>query len=150
MSSGPSLRLLVVEDDVPVARALERTLTRDGHDVLVVGTCAAARAATGPFDCAVLDVHLPDGNGVELAADLLTIATSIVFFSGSSDAPTRLAACDFGTFVPKHAGIDELVRALLDSVREAAEESLAAGAEDTPNGTSSPRLRTGKRRKPRF
>jgi DNA-binding NarL/FixJ family response regulator len=102
----------------------------------------------------VLDVDLPDGNGLTLARALLGTAThAVVFFSGSSNPQVRLDACDLGTFVPKSAGIDELRQVVLESVQEAVEEELAAGAEDTPvegRSPDRPRTRTGKRVKKRF
>lgn len=153
MSSTRALSILVVEDDLLLARALVRTLTRDGHHVQLATSCFEAVKITGRFDCAVLDIDLPDGSGLTLARALLGTATPVVvFFSGSSDPQVRLDACDLGTFVPKSAGIDELRQVVRESVQEAAEE-LAAGAEDTPvEGWSPdrPRTRTGKRVKKRF
>jgi DNA-binding response OmpR family regulator len=151
MSSTRGLSILVVEDDPLLARAVVRALTHHGHDVQLTMTCADALKAPGPFDCAVLDIDLPDGDGLSLAHPLLeSTARVVVFFSGSSDQSVRLAACDLGTFVPKSAGVDELCRAVLETVEEAAEGWLAAGAEDTPlelRNATSPRARTGKRRK---
>lgn len=113
------LRLMVVEDDAIIARAVQRTLAKRGHEVVVASSCGAARALNGGFDCAVLDVHLPDGNGVDLARDIAgRAARVVVFFSGSSDENTRLKASTFGRFVTKSSGIDALERAIADAVSE--------------------------------
>ncbi len=58
---------MLVEDDAPTRSALERIYTRRGWVVDVAGTVAEARAmlARRP-DCLVLDLMLPDGDGVEV------------------------------------------------------------------------------------
>jgi two-component system catabolic regulation response regulator CreB len=150
MASTRALRILVVEDDALVGRALRRALTERGHRVELAITCGEARGATGPFDCAVLDIDLPDGSGLDLARELLgTVSPAVVFFSGSDDPQVRLDASDLGTFVPKSAGVEQLEEIVKESVEEAAEE-LAAGAEDTPvpqGEPGLPRTRTGPRKK---
>ncbi|OJV78501.1 MAG: DNA-binding response regulator [Cellulomonas sp. 73-92] len=70
----PPLRVAVVEDQ-PLYRAmLARTLEAHErlHVVASVGTVAEARAALGtlPVDVAVLDIDLPDGNGIALGVQL--------------------------------------------------------------------------------
>src|SRR5690348_12159473 len=50
-----SQRLLVVEDDVTVARALSRSLARRGYSVVIARSCAAARALSERFEFAILD-----------------------------------------------------------------------------------------------
>ncbi|MCL2726725.1 MAG: response regulator [Polyangiaceae bacterium] len=63
------LSFLVVEDDGSVRRSIARSLGAHGH-VDTVGTCAAAllalRART--FDGLVVDVRMPDGNGLDIVA----------------------------------------------------------------------------------
>jgi DNA-binding response OmpR family regulator len=147
MVSTRALKILIVEDDALVGRALRRSLTGRGHCVELATTCAEARGATGPFDCAVLDIDLPDGSGLALARELLgTVSPTVVFFSGSDDPQVRLDASDLGTFVPKSAGVEQLEELVMESVEEAADE-IAAGAEDTPLPPGSPRMRTGPRKK---
>jgi DNA-binding response OmpR family regulator len=147
MASTRALKILVVEDDPLVGRALRRALTERGHAVELAVTCGQARGATLPFDCAVLDIDLPDGSGLALARELLgTVSPTVVFFSGSDDPQVRLDASDLGTFVPKSAGVEQLLEIVMESVEEAANE-IAAGAEDTPQPPGSPRTRTGPRKK---
>jgi len=61
-------RLLVVEDDAAISEPLVRALAREGHDVEHVATGAAAldRVETGGVDLLVLDLGLPDVDGVEV------------------------------------------------------------------------------------
>src|SRR3954447_25028707 len=60
--------LLVVEDDAAISEPLVRALAREGHDVEHVATGAAAldRVETGGVDLLVLDLGLPDIDGVEV------------------------------------------------------------------------------------
>lgn len=69
-ASGPVL--LVVEDEPRNAALLRAVLGPAGYDLVVVGSLAAARAwlAEGQPDLVLLDVGLPDGNGLDLAREL--------------------------------------------------------------------------------
>jgi DNA-binding response OmpR family regulator len=66
------MRLLVVEDEARLARALQRGLTADGFTVDVVGdgTSGLARALEGQYDAVLLDVMLPRLSGYEVVKRL--------------------------------------------------------------------------------
>ncbi len=104
-------RLLVVEDDVTVARALSRTLARRGFAVAICRSCTAARTLTQTFDFAVLDLDLPDGNGVDLARDLMANGKvpSVLFFTGSCDNSMLARARRLGTVVMKAEGTSPIL-----------------------------------------
>lgn len=82
------LSFLVVDDDEGVRRAVKRALSPHGR-VDVVGTCAAARLALKArrYDAAVLDVHLPDGVGLDLVdlARERNAAVCILVLTGSAE-----------------------------------------------------------------
>jgi CheY-like chemotaxis protein len=89
----PTLRLLAVDDD-PVNRALLRAIVQRSTDPLIrnsvyreAASLAAARAALGdqPVDVLLLDIHLPDGLGLDLATELRTGR------SGRSPSPAVIA-----------------------------------------------------------
>jgi two-component system, OmpR family, response regulator len=63
-----SLRILAVEDDMGIRRLLERGLRLAGHEVVTAEDVASARAAwqLGGYDVVLLDVMLPDGDGIAL------------------------------------------------------------------------------------
>ncbi len=122
-------RLLIVEDEPAMARALSRVLARRGYGVTTATTVREATRVSGRFDCAVLDIDLPDGSGLDVAHHLLDAGRvhSIVFFSASEDPEVRLQASKLGIFVHKANGIHELGVRIAETVAEAI--ALAAGAE---------------------
>ena len=94
---GPSRergRVLVVDDEVPLGRALERML-RVHHDVTVLtgGEDAIRRIGHGdPFDVILLDVMMPDVSGMRVYDEVRTVdpeqAERIVFLTGGAFAPS--------------------------------------------------------------
>jgi len=118
-----ALRLLVVEDDVTVARALSRTLARRGYSVATARSCSAARSLPRSFDFAVLDLDLPDGNGVDLARSLLDSeqASSVMFFTGSSDPLLLARARALGPVLMKTSGASEVLSLLEQLLSEGVE-----------------------------
>jgi two-component system OmpR family response regulator len=66
------MRLLVVEDDAKLARALERGLQREGYaiDLADTGDDALAQATTNDYDAVVLDVMLPGIDGFAVCREM--------------------------------------------------------------------------------
>lgn len=68
------LRLLVVDDECPVAAIVERALRRRHDIVLLAASIGAARrlveTSRDPLDIAVIDLTLPDGDGLAFAGEL--------------------------------------------------------------------------------
>jgi DNA-binding response OmpR family regulator len=65
-------RILIIEDERKVLRALERGLQDHGYEVVgeATGEAGLERALTQPFDCIVLDLLLPGRDGLQVLADL--------------------------------------------------------------------------------
>jgi DNA-binding response OmpR family regulator len=116
-------RLLVVEDDVTVARALSRTLARAGFSVAIARSCTAARTLAQSFDFAILDLDLPDGNGVDLARALMTDGKvpSVLFFTSSSDTTLLARARRLGSIVMKSLGTSPILAWLAANATDALE-----------------------------
>jgi DNA-binding response OmpR family regulator len=119
--------LLLLEDDHALCQMLDWELSELGYRVHPAGSCREARAVAQalPIDLALMDVGLPDGDGAELAGELIEArpAMQIVLCSGRPDSvapalvPTEVIAC---LTKPVCVGrLDELFRAALD-VRKAA------------------------------
>lgn len=107
------MRILVLEDDSAVRRSVVRVVRTISSEVVEACCCAEARAVK---DCSlgVFDVDLPDGDGVELAQELIEVGQvgAVVFYTGR---PLSRAA-DVGTVVTKGSDAAEL-RAAVDAAR---------------------------------
>jgi DNA-binding response OmpR family regulator len=103
--------LLVVEDDPGVSKALRRKLSQAGHSVESRSHCDSARRVVGTFDFAILDLELPDGNGIDLAEELLTrgVVESAVFYTGAADPVLLGRAAQLGLVVSKNQSVDDLL-----------------------------------------
>ncbi|MCC7362951.1 MAG: response regulator transcription factor [Dehalococcoidia bacterium] len=87
--------VLVVEDDEDYAEIISQTLKRESHDVVVAGTASAALRFTSNKQpaLAVLDVALPDGNGLEVCRRLREHQPELpVIFLSSLDRSTDVVA----------------------------------------------------------
>ncbi|MCU1343947.1 MAG: two component transcriptional regulator, winged helix family [Acidimicrobiia bacterium] len=62
----------IIEDDVSIGQGLLRALESDGHDVVLLSSGGAARALDKSPDLVLLDLGLPDEDGVELCRYLVT------------------------------------------------------------------------------
>ncbi|HEX4472846.1 MAG TPA: response regulator transcription factor, partial [Nocardioides sp.] len=106
-------RVLVVDDEPQIVRALVVNLRARGYDVLVArdGRSALRTAAQHPPDLVVLDLGLPDIEGTEVINGLRGWTTApIIVLSGRTDQVQKIAALDSGAddYVTKPFGIEEL------------------------------------------
>ncbi|HET9725440.1 MAG TPA: response regulator [Gemmatimonadales bacterium] len=78
--------ILLVDDDPLVRRTLARALERNGHRVASAenGLDGARRAREGGVDLAIVDIHMPDMDGLELLAQLRATlpAMPVIMMSG--------------------------------------------------------------------
>lgn len=117
--SGP--RVLVVDDEQQILRALQTSLRGAGYEVDTAETAqqALAAAAIRPPEAVVLDLILPDGTGSDVLRELRKWSSApVIVLSAVDDEQEKVMALDAGAddFVTKPVGIDELlarVRAVL-------------------------------------
>ncbi len=139
--------VLVVDDEPQVLHALRRALESEGDRVLsaATGTEAVDVAATSAPDLVVLDLRLPDIDGVEVVRRLRGwLDVPILILSGDSDTERKVEALDSGAddYLAKPFGFAELtarLRALRRrTVREEADQRLRFGplAVDLPRGSA--------------
>jgi two-component system KDP operon response regulator KdpE len=110
-------RVLVVDDDPQLLRALAITLRARGYDVVVASTGHGALAAATdlPPDLIVLDLGLPDLDGVEVIHGLRGWNTApIIVLSGRAESADKVNALDAGAddYVTKPFGMAELLARL--------------------------------------
>jgi two-component system KDP operon response regulator KdpE len=130
-----SQRVLVVDDEPQILRALTTNLRGAGYEVdtASTGEAALAAAAMRPPDAVILDLVLPDRSGTEVCRELRTWSTApVLVLSVVGDEPEKVAALDAGAddYVEKPFGIDELLarlRALLRRVSQPGEPVLEIG-----------------------
>jgi DNA-binding response OmpR family regulator len=109
------MRILIVEDELPVARQIAAALTEDGHDPIAVhsGEAALDQMSSGPFDLIVLDVGLPGIDGFELLRRLRTqhLASRVLFLTARSTVDDRVTGLQLGAddYLPKPFAMRELV-----------------------------------------
>jgi two-component system KDP operon response regulator KdpE len=108
------IRVLVVDDEPQIVRALRINLRARQYDVDVAGDGAGAlhAAANHHPDLVVLDLGLPDMDGVEVIRGLRGwTAAPIIVLSGRAGSADKVAALDAGAddYVTKPFGVDELL-----------------------------------------
>jgi two-component system, OmpR family, response regulator MprA len=117
-----AMRLLVVDDDEAVRRSLAHALRRDGFEVAVAadGTSALEQLSQGRHAAVVLDVLMPEPNGLEVCAQLRRRGdrTPILMLTARDLVADRVAGLDAGAddYLVKPFALDELrarLRALL-------------------------------------
>jgi len=126
-----AVRVLVVDDEPQILRALRINLSVRGYEVITAATGAAAlRAAAEKHpDVVVLDLGLPDIDGVEVLAGIRGWSSMpVIVLSARTDSSDKVQALDTGAddYVTKPFGMDELLARLRAAVRRsasAAEES---------------------------
>ena len=87
------IRVLIVDDDPAFRDGIARELTERGYEIAgFATTLAEARAALAALepDAVLLDVNLPDGNGVTFAGDVHTRARILLTSTDGDAAPARL------------------------------------------------------------
>ena len=123
MSDRP--RVLVVDDERQILRALKVILREAGYDVIEAATMEEAldRAAVRPPDAAIVDLMLPDGSGVELSRRLrewTSMPILVLSAVGEEDAKVEALEAGADDYVTKPFGSRELVARLQAALRRAA------------------------------
>ena len=118
-------RVLVVDDEPQILRALRINLRVRHYEVSVAanGTQALAEAARHPPDVVILDLGLPDLDGVEVIQGLRGWTSApIIVLSGRADSTDKVEALDAGAddYVTKPFGMDELLARIRAAGRRAA------------------------------
>jgi two-component system KDP operon response regulator KdpE len=118
-------RILVVDDEPQILRALRATLRGAGYTVETAATAEEAliSAAAHPPEAVVLDLVLPDGSGTDVCRELRTWTDApVVILSAVGEEREKVAALDAGAddYVTKPFGVDELLARLRAALRRTA------------------------------
>jgi two-component system KDP operon response regulator KdpE len=118
-------RVLVVDDEQQILRALRTSLRAAGYEVDTADTAesALAQAAMRPPEAVILDLVLPDGTGTEVTRELRTWSSApVIVLSAVDEEREKVEALDAGAddYVTKPVGIDELLARLRAALRRTA------------------------------
>ena len=130
MSAGE--RVLVCDDELQILRALKLVLKEAGFEVTATATAAEAldQASVDPPDAAIIDLVLPDGDGVEVCAQLRSWSSiPIIVLSALGEEEEKVRALEAGAddYVTKPFGPKELVARVRAALRR------APNSEDEPS-----------------
>ena len=129
-------RVLACDDELQILRALKLVLRAEGYEVLTAATMEEALdvAALSPVDAAIVDLLLPDGDGIELCRRLREwSAIPIIVLSAVGEEEEKVRALRAGAddYITKPFGRHELVarlEAVLRRVSPEPQESVIAVA----------------------
>jgi len=130
MSRPAGARILVVDDEPAILRAVRTNLTAHGFQIETAENGQQARAllAWHP-DLILLDLALPDTDGVELCREIRKYSsTPIIVLSARTAERDKVAALDVGAddYLTKPFGVDELLARIRVALRHAARPSIGA------------------------
>jgi DNA-binding response OmpR family regulator len=123
------VRVLLVEDDEPVAESLRRGLRRYGFVVEWVTTGGAALEHEGPYEVVLLDLGLPDTDGLDICKELRRRGdVPIIVISARSDETDRVVGLELGAddYVSKPFGVREVIARIRAVMRRTQPRTLSA------------------------
>ena len=121
-------KILVVDDEPAILRFLRTSLSAEGYHVIEAADARAAldQLRRGSVDIVVLDLGLPDINGIDLIERIRGQGSTvpIVVLSSRGDETSKVKALDLGAddYVTKPFGIDELLARLRAALRHRLQE----------------------------
>jgi two-component system nitrogen regulation response regulator NtrX len=116
-------RILIVDDEENIGRSLKLILEHAGYETAVCRSAEEFRARTGRADAYLIDVKLPDGNGIDLLRGLRQSddRAPVVMISGHGTIADAVEATRAGAFdfLEKPLGRDRVLLALKNSLEQA-------------------------------
>ncbi len=128
------MRVLVVDDDAAVRNSLDRALRLNGYtvDLAVDGADALQQLQKDPPDAMVLDVLMPNTDGLEVCRRVRALGdqTPILMLTAQDSVSHRVSGLDAGAddYLPKPFSLDELLARLRALLRRTAREATSDDA----------------------
>lgn len=137
MTTEPSPVALIVEDEASIRRFVRVALQAEGWQVHEAGTVRQGLidAGTRCPDLVILDLGLPDDDGVHYLKDLRTWSgVPVIVLSARSDEADKIAALDAGAddYLTKPFGVGELMARVRVALRRSQAHAARNGAEPVP------------------
>ncbi|NMM44486.1 response regulator transcription factor [Rhodospirillaceae bacterium KN72] len=145
-------KVLIVDDEPEIRALVKRIITREGFECEEAGDTASAQALiqSTRFDVILLDVNLPDGNGMEIAKlpELQSDTCGVIFVTGQADPIDRVIGLELGAddYVTKPFESRELAARIKIVARRVASLKDALGAatrRGSPGTDGAPTVRLG-------
>jgi two-component system, NtrC family, nitrogen regulation response regulator NtrX len=115
-------RILVVDDEPNIGRSLQMILEREGYAVSLCHSAFAFRAFNGRVDAYLLDVKLPDGNGIDLLREIRAKgnAAPVIMISGHGTIAEAVEATRAGAydFLEKPLARDKVLLSLKNALEQ--------------------------------
>jgi DNA-binding response OmpR family regulator len=130
------MRILVIEDDDVVRTLIQRVLEKNGYDVTSVSQALQGEklALDGAFECIILDLALPDKNGLDVCNDLREsgVVTPILILSARKNIDTKVSGLTAGAddYLTKPFDNKELI-ARIQTITRRVRSNPETGTNDT-------------------
>ena len=130
------MKLLVIEDEISLQEIMAVTLRKEGYVVETASTCSAATEKLGSYsyDCVLLDITLPDGNGLDILERIKKSGSSVnvIITSARDSIDDKIRGLELGAddYLAKPFHIAELaarIRSVTRRSRNAGELAYKAG-----------------------
>ncbi|MFI5357800.1 MAG: response regulator transcription factor [Opitutales bacterium] len=124
------MKILIVEDERRLGQYVEKALAEQHYTTQLVHTCAAARdeLAESPYDAVVLDLGLPDGDGLQLLHEWRASGFNepVLVLSARDAVADRILGLNEGAddYLPKPFSVDELIARVRSLLRRHAGAKL--------------------------
>ncbi len=134
-NSGAGKKILVVEDEMSIAKILEINLKMEGYavDIASDGESGLQKALGGNYDLMLLDIMLPKRDGFSVCREVRkTLATPIIMVTAKEDDIDKIMGLELGAddYVTKPFSVKVLMARVRSNIRRSSGE--LAGIEDSP------------------
>ena len=108
------MKILLIEDEIELQKCIQHYLEQDGYIVEIAENFLTAedKTAVYDYDCILVDITLPDGNGLEIIKQLKKIKcnTGIIIISAKNSLDDKIFGLDIGAddYLPKPFHLSEL------------------------------------------
>ena len=148
------MKILIVEDEPSLRELMQRTLAGERHVVETAGTYAQAeKLGTYQYDCVLLDIMLPDGNGLDLLKDLKATRSprNVIILSAKDSIEDKILGLEQGAddYLPKPFHLMELsarIRSVARRSRGGGQRGIVVGNVHLDPEVSGSRWTAGKSR----